>query len=296
MKTRVEPKTAKHPSEAIVPLSSLEVEKGFNTTKVQLVGDLEVSFKEAGMENPLHVRERDGSDKLFVIDGRHRFLAAQKVGWKEIRVVNHGLIDDVEARTVAYRQNLLRRKPSKKELMDTCKFFQKAGLGVSEIAQRMCLGKSSVSEYLTLLRATPKLRRAAAKGTSEGGIPTKAALRAARLPEAQQRRATPKLAGKTSREAEQVLGPPRPRILTTSPGIASGHTQNTGVLMPGEKLPHNYRLVSDYKERCQKLELEVTKRLRQTPSSQRLQGMELVIGVLRGKLTVEQAFVDWQKV
>jgi len=59
--------------------------------------------------------------------------------------------------------------------------------------------------------------------------------------------------------------------------------------LPGEKLLPGYHLVSDYKERCQKLEAEVTKRLRQTPSSQRLQGMGQAVSVLRGDLTVEEA-------
>jgi len=295
MKTRAEPKTAKHSIEGLVPLSELEVEEGFNTAKSEPNDDLVTSIKEVGVENPIHVRTKPGSESFFIIDGHRRYLAAKAAKLEKVRVVDHGGIDDVEARTVAYRQNLLRRKPSKKEIMDTCKFFQKAGLGVSEIAQRLSMGKSTVSEYLTLLRATPKLRKAAEKGTSEGGIPTKAALRAARLTEAQQRRATPKLVGKTSKEAEQVLGPPKPKIIT-DPSQAPVPTQSIGVLMPGEKLPNNYRLVSDYKERCQKLDIEVTKRLRQTPSNQRLQGMELVIGVLRGKLTVEQAFIDWQKV
>lgn len=295
MKTRAEPKAVHYPHEEIVPLDALEIEDGFNTVKVKAVDDLVASFKEVGMENPIHVRHLENSECLFIIDGHRRYEAAKQAGLDRVRIVDHGPIDNVDARTVAYRQNLLRRKPTKKETMDTCRFFDKAGLGVSEIATRVCLGKSTVSEYLSMGRASPKLRKAVEKSVSEGGIPTKVALRAAKLTEKEQKRAIPKLMGKTSKEAEAVLGPPRPKVIT-DPGLAPTPTHNIGVLMPGEKLAKGYRLVSDYRERCQKLELEVQKRLRQTPSNQRLQGMELVIGVLKGKLTPEQAFVDWQKV
>lgn len=289
--------TLPYPKEQSVDLDHLEVEKGFNSVKAGPVDDLVASAKEVGITNAIHVRRRPADDgkyvdgKMFVIDGHRRLLAAQKAGLKEVPVIDHGLINDVEAKTIAYQQNLLRRKPTKKERIDTCRFFEKAGLGVSEIARRTFLAKSTVSEYLTISRAAPKLRNAAAKTTAEGGIPTKTALKAAKMTKDQQRKATPKLVGKTNRQAEHVIGP-----VTASPGQAPKPTNKIGMLAPGGKLAPGYRLVSDYKERCQKLELEVTKRLRQTPSNQRLQGMELVIGVLRGKLTVEQAFTDWQKV
>jgi ParB/RepB/Spo0J family partition protein len=291
-KTRATPKSAKrYPQDLVVSLDSLEIEDGFNSVKQGPVDDLVASFKEVGMENPIHVRHVADSELLFVIDGHRRYLAAQQAGLAKVRVIDHGFLDTPAAKLVAYRQNILRRKVAKKEVMDTVRCLDKAGYGGSEIARQMGLAKSSVSEYLTLTRASPKLRRAAEKSTAEGGIPTKAALQAAKLPKPEQDKAVPELEGKTSRQAEHVL----PHIIT-DPSQAPVPTQSIGVLMPGEKLSSNYRLVSDYKERCQKLELEVKKRLRQTPSSQRLQGMELVIGVLRGKLTVDQAFVDWQKV
>lgn len=283
MKKRASPKaTKRYPLETVVCLDEIDVEKGFNTAEPGPVGELVASFKELGMQNPLHVRRLPDRKSLSLIDGHRRYQAAQLAGFEKVKVVDHGYINDVDAKTVAYSQNVLRRKISKREVMGTCKFMAAAGLNGSDIARRLGLGKSTVSEYLTLSRASPKLRKAAEKATSEGGIPTKTALRAAKLTKRKQDQATPKLVGKTNKEAETVLGP-KP----------SAH--NIGVPMPEGASSGSYRLVSDYKERCRKLELEVQKRLRQTPSNQRLQGMELVIGVLKGKLTVEQAFVDWQK-
>jgi hypothetical protein len=160
--------------------------------------------------------------------------------------------------------------------METCKRLKQEGLSGVEIAARLMLAKSTVSEYLTLAKAEPTLRAAAQKSTEEGGIPKKVALRAAKLPKAKQKKATPKLVGKTAPEAEAVL-PSQPAVPTT-PGAA------------------DYRLVSDYKERCQRMEIEVNKRRKDRPGDKKLQGMELAIGVLRGRLTVDQAFVNWEKV
>lgn len=281
------------PQERLVSLEDIEVEDGFNTSKPAPVDDLVASFQEVGMENPIHVRHLANSELLFVIDGHRRYEAAKKAELAKVRVIDHGYLDTPKAKLVAYRQNILRRKVAKKEVMDTVRCLDKAGYNGADIAKQMGLAKSTISEYLTVARASPKLRKAAEKPVNEGGITTKTALQAAKtLTKPQQQRATPKLTGKTARQAEHVLPPATPRL---GPGGSSGPGTRIGVLMPGEKLSPNYRLVSDYKERCQEAELEVTKRLRQTPSNKKLQGMELMIGILRGKITVKQAFVDWEK-
>lgn len=283
------PKNAKSfPQDRVVPLVDLEIEDGFNSSKLVPVDDLAASIAEVGLENPIHVRHLENSELLFVIDGHRRFEAAKKVGLSKVKVIDHGYLDTPKAKLVAYRQNILRRKVTKKELMDTVRCLDKAEYSGADIAKQMGLAKSTVSEYITLARASPKLRKAAAKPVSEGGITTKTALQAAKtLTKPQQQRAVPKIAGKTTRQAEHIL----PLAPVGGPGVG-----RPGVLMAGEKLSPTYRLISDYKERCQEMEIAVTKLLRQTPSNQKLQGIELMIGVLRGKLTVKEALTNWQKV
>jgi len=261
--------------ETSVSLTRLEVEKGFNVSKNKNVDDLVPSLKEFGMDNPIHVRRKKGEDKLFIIDGHRRYLAAQEAGLHVVGVVDHGFLSNADAWTLAYRQNYQRRKVTKSEGMETCRRLKDEGLQGAEIARRLGLAKSTVSEYLTLARATPKLRAAAQKDTEDGGIPKKVALRAARATKEKQEKMTPKLVGKTAPEAEAVM-PSQPRL-------------------PAEPGSREYRLVSDYKERCQRMEVEVRKRLHDRPSDKKLQGMELIIAVLRGRLTVDQAFVNWEK-
>lgn len=294
---RAKPKTGKSlKTETItVRVSSLETESDANKTSAVLVKTLAESFKEVGMETAIDVRQKKDDDHYYVIDGGHRLAAAKEAGLQMVEVTNHGYIDDVEAKTIAYRKNLQRRKPTKKEQIDTCKFFSDAKLGVGEIAARLCLAKSTVSEYLALAKASPKLRAAAEKKTSEGGMSNKTALRVAKLPKAQQERVVKRVTGKTEKQADAVLGPATPKIIT-DPAKAPIPTQSIGVLMPGETLSKEYRLVSDWRERCQRMDFEIQKRLRQTPSNQKLRGMELVIGVLRGKLAVKDAFVNWDRV
>jgi len=295
---RVKPKPEKKQPEVqstVVRISSLEAESWANKLNAALVKELTASVGVVGVETPINVRRKKDDDHYYIIDGGHRAEAARQAGLEMVPVINHGYISDVDAKTIAYRKNLLRRKPTKKEQIDTCRFFEKEGLKVTEIAERLCLAKSTVSEYLTLAKASPKLRAAAEKKTGEGGVSNKTALRVARMPKEEQEKVTRRVVGKTEKQAEVVLGPPKPKIIT-DPTKAPVPTQSMGVLMPGETLSKKYRLVSDWRERCQRIEIEVGKRIKQTPSNQRLQGMELVIGVLRGKLTVEQAFVNWQKV
>jgi ParB/RepB/Spo0J family partition protein len=265
-----------------LPTRHLEVDPDFNHSDQIEADDLLPSIQAYGILAPIHVRKKEGSDSYYVIDGHRRLDAAIRAELPMVPVYDHGQIDNVEAGVQAYQQNCMRRVVSKQERMDWCKYLQKAGLGVTDIAQKLHMGKSTVSEYLTISRAEPSVSKAATKAPKKGGITTKTALKAAKLPKEQQKKAAPAIKGKTAKQADVILGPKKPG-LHVAPLVAP--------IPP----PDGY-MVPDYVNRCKKIEAEIDKRLLKTPSSQKLLGMQLVIGVLRGKMTVEQAFIDWQKV
>jgi len=288
----VKPKTKNRGKTLVALVSQLEVDKILNVEQPKDLDVLADSIKALGVRHKLQVRRKKGSDKLYIIDGRRRFLAASKAGLRKIEVVDHGYMKDVDAITLGHAENFLRRKNSKKETIHACRLLRSEKLTHKEIASRLFLGESTVSEYLSISRASPKVKEAVVKKKSEGGVSIKEGLKIAQLGREQQDEEIQK---KTKGVEQPAKRAQLPKILTNKAEVTP-LSQNMGVLMPGEKLRNDYRLASDYKERCQKLEVEVQKRLRMNPSNAKLQGMSLAIGVLRGKLTVEESLINWGKI
>jgi ParB/RepB/Spo0J family partition protein len=288
---KVKPKNSTLGKVTLVSLSDVEIDEEINTSQLVCLRGLTESVEKMGVLNPLQVRRKKGKKLLQVIDGRQRLAAAQKLELQVVPVIDNGYLTNIEAISLSHAENWLRRKTSKKECMEACSLLRKEGLNQQGIATALNLSLGSVSEYLSLARAKPKVMEAALKGKKDGGVPIKKALKMSEeeIETEVQKRLQIILAARAKELKEQE----RPRIYTNKAEVPP-MTQNMKVLMPGETLASKeYRMASDYKERCQKLELEVRKRLQRTPSNLKLQGIDLAIGVLRGKLTVEQALTNW---
>ena len=71
---------------AVVPASKLEVIKHQRKPSAPHVGKVSASIEKLGFLAPLVVAESD-DDGFLILDGQHRFLAAQELGLKEMPVV-----------------------------------------------------------------------------------------------------------------------------------------------------------------------------------------------------------------
>lgn len=286
---KVNPKKRNLGKTLSVSVDQLEVEEFLNVEKPKDIDGLADAIRVHGLRHPLQVRRKRGSDKLHIIDGRRRWLASCKVGLKEVAVVDNGYLTDVDAVTISHVENYMRRKGNKKECINDCRLLKASGLNNNEISERLFLSKSAVSDYLSISRAKPKVRKAVEEGT----VTVKEGVRVSKLDlKMQEEEIEKEIERRVKIAVDKTREACLPRV-NEDPSAIPALTQNVGILMPGEKLNRDYRLVSDYKERCQKMENEVQSRLRKTPSNAKLQGMNLVIGVLRGKLTVDQALTNW---
>jgi ParB/RepB/Spo0J family partition protein len=299
----LEPK-AKH---YLAPIESVVVDEGFNVRhepSPEPGQGLLDSISARGVDVSLIVRKKKGSDKLFLVDGHRRYAAALKVGITHVPVADYGVMDTLSAIGVAVSANNSRKSMSDVDLVSVCRRLVKLGVTIRDAASKLGMTASTVGNYYRLANCDKDIRDA----VKEGKVSKRAALSSVRVkrvkgrieepvePEAAPVVVTPTVAVDPppvpQAQPTPVLG--RPRV-SRVPGEIPGSRQNLSVVMPGESLEREYRLVSDWRERCQSMENEVRTRLRQTPSNKKLLGMELVIGVLRGRLSVEQAFIDWEK-
>jgi len=289
----------------------IELEEGFNPRSVRNMQpdeELRASIAQQGVLNPIHVRRKKGSSKYFVVDGHRRLLAAVAVVERgpmpKVPVVDHGYISDKEALIISLSTNDNRKNLTKSETLGAVERLQGYDMTPPEIAKVLGKSVATVKEYVAVTKASPRMREAAKKPVKEGGIAPRAAAQASTLPQREQEKLASEIKGKPAKEAVAKVQEVKRRVqpktnrptVKTNLADAGGTKRDIRVLTPGETRPVVFKVVSDYKERCQKLEHEIQKRLRNTPSNKELLGMQKVLAVISGKMTVEQAFVKWDTI
>ncbi len=114
------------------------------------LNELAKSIKQYGIIQPIAVRNV-GKNNYEIIAGERRFLAAQKVGLKEVPIVIHN-IDDKESATFALIENLQREDlNSIEKAIGIKKLISEFNLTHIECAKVLSQSRSSISNTLRLL-------------------------------------------------------------------------------------------------------------------------------------------------
>ena len=295
-----------HGFKSDVCLSHLEIEEGFNPrmrANAIPTEELVDSIRVRGVDEPIHVRRKEGHDKLLVVDGHRRLMAASlALTVKTVKVIDHGFMSDKEALFLALTLNLNDNQKAftKKEIIGAVERLKDMGMTVEEISNSLGRKKSTVYNYLAVTRVTPKLRELAEADPKDGGIPAVVVSRAALLSKEAQNALADKLKGKNRERALQEIKEEK-RSTGKAPSVklskeeAGGTKQDIRVLTYGETREVKYKVASDYRERCKALDEEVTRRMRRAPSDKEYLGMSKVLACIKGRLTVEDVF-RWDKV
>jgi ParB family chromosome partitioning protein len=120
------------------------------------------SLKERGMLQPLVVRR--AGDDFELIAGERRWRAAQRAGWHRVPVVVREASPD-EALELALIENLQREDLNPVEEARAYELLAKdAGLTQEEIAERVGRERSTVTNYLRLLRLPDRVQQLLVEG------------------------------------------------------------------------------------------------------------------------------------
>jgi ParB family chromosome partitioning protein len=130
--------------------------------------ELRASIKEKGVIQPITVRRVDGGYQL--ISGERRVRAARDAGLRTIPAYILDVQTDEEMLELALIENLQREQLnpieigiSYRRLMDEC------GLTQEEVAQRIGKERSTVTNFLRLLKLPEEIQTAVRKGEISGG-------------------------------------------------------------------------------------------------------------------------------
>lgn len=148
-------------SVAQIPLELIEANPFQPRTEfdAEALSELAASIREQGIIQPITVRKL-GYDKYQIISGERRFRASQMVGLKTlpayIRIANdQGMLEMALVENIQRRDlNPLEVSLSYKRLIDECSLTQE------EMSERVGKSRSSVTNFLRLLKLPPEIQAA----------------------------------------------------------------------------------------------------------------------------------------
>ena len=261
-----------------VNLDQVQVEEDFNPReKISLSDSFIESIRMNGVQNPIHVRKEGNT--FYVVDGHRRYMAARATGQAKIRVIDHGEVSRLDALLLAVLGED-RKSWSAKDYLTACERLSGLGLTAEQVSK--VLGKSlrTVRNYLAINQGGPYLKKAVSQPSKKGTIPVDVAASASSLPVAAQEKIVPQVRGKSVDEGLEVVREEK-------------KLRGLRVYDRCMPKPIDYKMASDYKERCRALEAGIAERLQRRPGDKDLLGMQKTIDVLKGKMKVEDAFIRW---
>jgi ParB family chromosome partitioning protein len=151
---------------ALVPISQIspnpyQPRKTFNDASIE---ELSRSVREHGIIQPLVVT-KIGDDKYRLIAGERRFRAAQKAGLEAVPVVVKETMTDGDVLQVALIENIQREDLNTiEEAYAYHQLHEEFGLTQEEISKRVGKERSTVANFLRLLRLPDPVKKLLASG------------------------------------------------------------------------------------------------------------------------------------
>lgn len=177
--------TKAKPYLALVPISQISVEQGFNPRKqIRSVDELMASIKKDGLAHNLVVRPVKGkADAYRVVCGERRLTALKKIGWKEVPVqIRKDLMDDdFAAKALAGAENSgeARQNLSATEIGELAvQLREKGGYSVKRVADSTGYSQQRIRRMMDLVQKGDK---DVLKLVDDGQVSTGAALEHAKL-------------------------------------------------------------------------------------------------------------------
>lgn len=133
-----------------IPLNQIEIGKAqVRTDLTSGIDDLCASIETQGLIHPIYVALA-ANGRYEVLAGQRRFLAHKKLGYDVIRAIVRDAkeVDDDTRVAISLSENMVRKDPNTKELIDACtKLFKRYG-SIKMVAQETGLRYDYVSKYV----------------------------------------------------------------------------------------------------------------------------------------------------
>lgn len=142
---------------AAIELNPFQPRRDFDPEKL---AELSKSIQNHGVVQPITVRLKEGTnDKFELISGERRLRASKLAGKKEIPAYVR-LANDQEMLEIAIIENIQRENLNPIEVgMSYQRLLDEVNLTHEELAERLGKKRSSVTNYLRLLRLPPEIQR-----------------------------------------------------------------------------------------------------------------------------------------
>ncbi|MEM6792467.1 MAG: ParB/RepB/Spo0J family partition protein [Acidobacteriota bacterium] len=197
-------------SQTDLPVEKLEPNRFQPRTHFEQSGldELAESIRKQGIVQPIVVTPK-GEDRFTIVAGERRWRASQKAGLKKVPVVIRHVNDDQQLLELALVENIQRADLNPVEEAEAYRTLGESfGLSQEEIASRVGKGRTTVTNFLRLLR----LPAAVQDLMREGRLSAGRARPLLSLPDAEQQIEIAEKAvreGLTARDLEALVSSPR---------------------------------------------------------------------------------------
>lgn len=150
-------------TDAIYP-NPFQPRKAFSSESIQELAD---SIRESGMIQPLVLFKRDA--KYYLIVGERRWRAAQLLKWNKVPAIVRD-VDDNEVMVEALVENIQREDLNAIEVAEGIEaLIEKMGLNHQQVAEKLGMNRTTVSNFLRLLRLPTEAKQLVIGGTIDQG-------------------------------------------------------------------------------------------------------------------------------
>jgi len=132
-----------------IPLEQLEIGEHNVRKRERAEGldELAYSMDHFGLQHPIVVQPHNG--KYEIIIGQRRFLAAKRLGWRDIDAkVRKGRLSELDSKVISFSENIQRRDISPRDKSDTCVYLLDQLGSPSRVAEHLGTTEQTVRKWL----------------------------------------------------------------------------------------------------------------------------------------------------
>lgn len=114
--------------------------------------NIKKSIKRHGFNDPIDVREKDSKKgKYEICDGQHRWLAAKELGLKTVLILNHGKLDDNEAKAITSIREMIKIPVNEAKFSEMLfDIYEDNGENIQALVDTLIMSEEQIKEYLAL--------------------------------------------------------------------------------------------------------------------------------------------------
>lgn len=153
-----------------IPLSKLVLSSAQARTRDidRGMDELVANMRKHGQLAAIVVSPVESSDKFEIVTGQRRYLAAKRLGWRDLMaVVCTKPLDETDARILSLSENVIRSELTLRDTIDACTHLYRKYGSIESVADELGLTPLKVASFVKYERLRPELKEVVDTGDAD---------------------------------------------------------------------------------------------------------------------------------